>query len=160
MLAALRERRVELNRLAAHLDKDDRRLVVEGELDARPMGYRRGGKPPSYNVQIAVDADTGIVVHHDVTDEVNDLRMLHPMAVATRDLLGRDTLKVVADTGYSNGTPPRHARPTGSSPASRRFGRSTIGATAISSTAPASAMIRSTISTRALLAGPCTGRVQ
>jgi transposase len=103
VLAALRERRAELNRLAAHLDKDDRRLVVEGELDARPMGYRTGGKPPSHNIRIAVDADTGFVVHHDVTDEVNNLRMLHPMAAATRNLLGRDTLKVVADTGYSNG---------------------------------------------------------
>jgi transposase len=68
------------------------------------MGYRRGGKSPSYNVQIAVDADTGIVVvHHDVTDEVNDLRMLHSMAVTTRDLLDRETQQVFADTGYSNG---------------------------------------------------------
>ena len=33
------------------------------------MGYvagddGRGGEPPSYNVQMAVDADTGIVVRH------------------------------------------------------------------------------------------------
>jgi transposase len=54
-------------------------------------------------VQIAVDADTGFVLHHDVTDEVNDTRMLHPMAKATKDLLGRDGLTAVADTGYSNG---------------------------------------------------------
>lgn len=102
-IAALKRRRAELNRLAEHLDQDDRRLVVDGELEARPMGFGAGGKPPSYNVQIAVDADTGIVIHHTVTDEVNDLRMLHPMSAAVKEMLERDELTVVADTGYSNG---------------------------------------------------------
>jgi transposase len=102
-IAALKHRRAELNRLAEHLDQDDRRLVVDGELEARPMGFGPGGKPPSYNVQIAVDADTGIVIHHAVTDEVNDLRMLHPISAAVKDMLERDELTVVADTGYSNG---------------------------------------------------------
>ncbi len=102
-IAALKARRAELNRLASYLDQDGRNLVVDGERDARPMGFGQGGKPPSYNIQIAVDADTGIVVHHAVTDEVNDLRMLHPMATAVKKLLDRDELQVVADTGYSNG---------------------------------------------------------
>jgi transposase len=78
-------------------------LVVDGELDARPMGFGRGGKPPSYNIQIAVDADTGLIIHHAVTDEVNDLRMLHPVSKAVKELLDREQLTVVADTGYSNG---------------------------------------------------------
>jgi transposase len=103
-IAALKTRRIELNRLSTHLTQDDRTLVVEGEPDARPMGFGMGGKPPSYNVQIAVDADTGMVLHHAVTDEVNDIRMLYPMAKATKELLGKDALTVVADTGYSNGT--------------------------------------------------------
>jgi transposase len=102
-LAALKDRRAELDRLSEHLDRDDRRLVVDGEPDARPMGFGQGGKPPSYNVQIVVDADTGIIVHHDVTDEVNDQRMLHPMAKAARETLGLDSLTAVADTGYSSG---------------------------------------------------------
>jgi transposase len=102
-LTALKARRAELSSLADYLEQDDRSLVVDGELDARPMGFGRGGKPPSYNVQIAVDADTGIVVHHAVTDEVNALRMLYPISKAVRDLLGREDLTVVADTGYSNG---------------------------------------------------------
>lgn len=102
-IAALKARRAELQRLASHLEQDGRALVVDGERDARPMGFGQGGKPPSYNIQIAVDADTAIVVHHVVTDEVNDLRMLHPMSTAVKELLDRDELKVVADTGYSNG---------------------------------------------------------
>lgn len=102
-LRVLKERRAKLQRLSEHLNQDDRRLVVEGEPEARPMGFGPGGKPPSYNVQIAVDADTGIVLHHAVTDEVNDQRMLHPMAKATKDELSLGELTVVADTGYSNG---------------------------------------------------------
>lgn len=102
-LATLKARRAELNRLAGYLEQDDRTFVVDGEPDARPMGFGRGGKPPSYNIQIAVDADTGIIIHHAVTDEVNDLRMLHPVSMAVKKLLDREHLTVVADTGYSNG---------------------------------------------------------
>jgi len=102
-LAALKRRRGEPDQVPEHLNQDERSLVVDGELTARPMGFGRGGKPPSYNVQTAVDADTGFVVHHKVTDEVNDQRMLHPIAKATRDLLERVGLILVADTGYPNG---------------------------------------------------------
>jgi hypothetical protein len=54
-------------------------------------------------VQTAVDAETGLIVHHDVTTEATDNRLLHPMAKATKDTLEADTLTVVADAGYSNG---------------------------------------------------------
>jgi len=102
-LAALQGRRSELDRLAAKLDAEGRSTIVEGEEDARPMGKGNGPKPPSYNVQTAVDADTGLIVYHDVTDEVTDNRLLHPMAMATKKVLGQESLTVVADAGYSNG---------------------------------------------------------
>jgi len=103
-LEALRSRRTELDRLAAKLDNEERNTLVEGEPDARPMGIGKGPKPPSYNVQTAVDADTGLIVHHEVTSEPNDNRQLYPMAKATKDILGVARLTVVADGGYSNGT--------------------------------------------------------
>ena len=102
-LQALRARRAELDRLAAQLDVEQRNMLVEGEPDARPMGIGAGRKPPSYNVQTAVDIATGLIVHHDVTTEPTDNRLLHPMAKATKDAVGVDTLTVVADAGYSNG---------------------------------------------------------
>lgn len=102
-LAAVQSRRTELARLAAKLEAEGRSMLVEGEEDARPMGMGRGAKPPSYNVQTAVDADTGLILHHEVTDEATDNRMLRPMAEATKQLLERDALTVVADAGYSNG---------------------------------------------------------
>ena len=102
-IAVLRTRRSELDRLAAKLEGEGRTMLVEGEEDARPMGKGNGPKPPSYNIQTAVDADTGLIIHHEVTDEVTDNRQLHPMAKATRDVLGFVELTVVADAGFANG---------------------------------------------------------
>ena len=55
-------------------------------------------------MQAAVDADAGLIVHHEVTSEPNDTRQLYPMTKATKDTLGVSNLTVVADAGYSSGT--------------------------------------------------------
>jgi transposase len=102
-IATLQERRAELDRLAAYLEAEGRTTIVEGEPDARPMRSGAGRKPPSYNVQTAVDAETGLIVHHEVTTEPTDNRLLYTMASATKASLDRETLTVVADKGYSNG---------------------------------------------------------
>jgi transposase len=102
-IASLESRRGELDRMARRLDEEGRTTLVDGEEDARPMGKGKGRKPPAYNVQTAVDADTGLIVHHDVTDEATDNRMLHPMAKATKTALELESLSVVCDAGYSNG---------------------------------------------------------
>jgi transposase len=102
-LQALRARRAELDRLAVTLDAQERNTLVEGEPDARPMGIGKAPKPPSYNMQTAVDAETSLIVHHEVTAEPTDNRLLHPMAKATKTVLEADRLTVVADAGYSNG---------------------------------------------------------
>jgi transposase len=70
------------------------------EPEARLM---QGTKGPAYNVQSAVDAKHGVIVAHAVTEEATDNRSLQPMAEAAREALAADTLKVVADAGYSNG---------------------------------------------------------
>ena len=102
-LQALKARRAELDRLAAKLDTDERTTVVEGEPDARPMGIGKAPKPPSYNVQTVVDAETSLIVHHEVTDEATDNRLLFPMAEAAKAIIGATRLRVIADSGYSNG---------------------------------------------------------
>jgi Transposase DDE domain len=102
-IASLKARRAELDRLAGALDDKGRMMLVEGEQDARPMGIGRGPKPPCYNVQTAVDAGTGLIIHHEVTAEASDTRMLHPMAKATKVSLALAELTVVADAGYSSG---------------------------------------------------------
>ena len=99
----LRARRVELSRMAGKLDAEERTMLVKGEEDARPMRNSGGQRPPSYNVQTAVDADTGLILHHEVTDEPTDRRQLHPMASATKQSLDLEGLTVVADKGFDNG---------------------------------------------------------
>ena len=101
-LEVLKMQRAELDRLAGKFDEEDRNTLVEGEPDAPPMGISKGPKPPSYNVQTAVDAETGLIIHHEVTGEPNDTRQLYPMAKATNDMLGVASLTVVADAGYSS----------------------------------------------------------
>ena len=63
------------------------------------------GQVPAYNVQTAVDAEQGLIVVQQVTDEANDTRSLLPMAEAAQMAVGdgQATLNVIADAGYSNG---------------------------------------------------------
>jgi len=67
-------------------DRDETALVF-GESDARPMGYGRSPKTPCYNMQSVVDVDSGLIIHHDVTNEANDSQLLHPMSMATMEVL-------------------------------------------------------------------------
>ena len=72
---------------------------VESEPDAKQMK----GHGPAYNVQTVVDAEHALIVTHEVTAEATDNTSLQPMAQAAREALGIDSLKIVADAGYSNG---------------------------------------------------------
>jgi hypothetical protein len=80
----------------------DEKVLVFGEPDARPMGYAHSPKMPCYNMQSVVDVDSGLIVHHDVANEANDSQLLHPMSLATMEVLQVDHLTVLADGGYSN----------------------------------------------------------
>ena len=114
--------------------------LVEGEADARPMGIGNGPKRPSYNVQTAVDADTALILHHEVTTEPTDNRLLYPIAAAAKDALAVDALTVVADAGYSNGKTQPPASVKGLRHAFRLTVRVTIKATGHSSTDPPSSI--------------------
>ena len=84
------------------LKNRDETVLVFGEPDARPMGYGHSPKTPGYNMQSVVDVDSGLIIHHDVANEANDSQLLHPMSIATMQVLDVDELKVLADGGYSN----------------------------------------------------------
>lgn len=72
--------------------------------DSRAMATsaRRSGLV-GYNVQAAVDAETHLIITHDVTNERHDRNQLAPMAKAARAVLGRDKMDVIADKGYFSG---------------------------------------------------------
>ncbi len=61
------------------------------------------GHAVAYNAQTAVDVEHKLIVAFDLTNEGNDYRQLHPMAVQGKAAVGADEVTVVADTGYSNG---------------------------------------------------------
>lgn len=116
-LAALRAKRGKVAELAERLGAEGRTLGVAGEPEARPMGSGTGGKPPAYNVQIAVDPASHMILHHELTTEANDLRQLQPMAVAAQAVLGAAALTVIADTGYANATHAAGCEAAGIAPA-------------------------------------------
>lgn len=76
---------------------------VQGEAEARLMKTAQGPTRVAYNVQSVVDAEHGLILHHEVTQDASDNRQLAPMAQAAKAVLEQDTLVVVADAGYSNG---------------------------------------------------------
>lgn len=102
-LERLKQRRKELAETEKRMDQDGRNQDCSTESEARLMRSGREGVVVGYNVQAAVDRDTGLIVHHEVTDEGTDYRQLQPMAEASKAILERDELEVVADAGYSNG---------------------------------------------------------
>lgn len=76
---------------------------VLGEPEARLMRTAQGPTRVAYNVQTAVDAAHGLILHHAVTQDASDNRQLEPMARSAKAVLEQETLTVVADAGYSNG---------------------------------------------------------
>ena len=88
--------------LQKHLHDHDLKQLIKTEPDARLMRTAKGMQV-SYNVQTAVDAEYGLIVHHAVTQDGNDHQQLLPVACATKAVLEQDALTVVADAGYSNG---------------------------------------------------------
>ncbi|MGB6472365.1 MAG: IS1182 family transposase [Candidatus Acidiferrales bacterium] len=87
-------------------------LKQHPEPEARFMPVA-GTKAPAYNVQTAVDAEHALIVTHAVTLEAGDNGQLQPMAEAAKRALGAESLRVVADAGYSNGEQAAHCEAAG-----------------------------------------------
>jgi len=101
-LSQLQKRKAKLDGLSKSLDEGASQCC-ETESEAKRMRSGREGIVVGYNVQSAVDVETGLIVHHEVTTEGSDNRQLEPIATAAKSELGADALQVLADAGYSNG---------------------------------------------------------
>ncbi len=102
-LSRLKAEAGELDEAEQAMDASGRNQHCRTEPDAKLMRSGREGMVLGYNVQTAVDADSGLVVHHDVNDQGGDNRQLQPMAEESKEALQADKITVVADAGYSNG---------------------------------------------------------
>lgn len=101
-LCQLQDRQSNITSTAALMEAIGIEQHVLTEPDARLMRTAHQGMKVAYNVQSAVDAEHGLIVHHDVTQDGNDTQQLEPMAKATQTVLAQDALTVVADAGYSH----------------------------------------------------------
>ena len=94
-----------LNRLQKELLKKDDQQISETDTDARSMATSgRGSGMVGYNVQSAVDTEHHLIVAHEVTNVGHDRSALHDMSKAAKEVFDVETLEVVADRGYYNGS--------------------------------------------------------
>lgn len=101
-LARLQRRRADLATTREILKELKTSQHVVGEPEAKVMKMAQGHQAVAYNVQSAVDAKNKLIVHHELTNEANDIRSLAPMAKAVKEALNAKSLNVVADGGYLN----------------------------------------------------------
>jgi hypothetical protein len=101
-LKALQERRQEYEGYLKYLQESGETQLSLTDPESRLMKLH-GDKKVCFNAQIAVDAKHHLIVADDVTNEVNDLEQLAPMAKAAKEALEVGTLDAAADAGYHNG---------------------------------------------------------
>jgi len=101
-IEALKAQKERLQGQAQDLAARGLKQMVMTEPEAKLMRTPHG-HAVAYNAQTVVDAEHKLIVAFDLTNEGNDYRQLHPMAVQGKDAAGADQVTAVADTGYSNG---------------------------------------------------------
>ena len=85
-----------------------------GLTDPDAVNLRQG--MVGYNVQQAVDAQSKLIVAHEVTQHGNDHRSLEPTAKAAQEAMQVAQLTVVTDTGYMNGEQAERCEQAGITP--------------------------------------------
>jgi transposase len=110
---AARERLERLNKalaaarhLAAQREKrkkgdGDKARASTTDADARNMKMGDGGFRPAYNVQLATDADSGIILNMDVINEGSDAGQMKPMMDEIKKDQGQAPKLLLTDGGFS-----------------------------------------------------------
>jgi len=81
------------------MDEIDRNYFHPVEPDVRMM--KNGvAVEPSYNGQVVVDEDSGMIVAEDIVNEENDKKQLVPMVEKVEENVGRAADETLADGGY------------------------------------------------------------
>ena len=98
----LEEKREEYKKLAEDIEKTEEKQISITDKDARLKKKRNGKCSACYNVQIASDAKSRMIVDFEVTNHTNDTQELSNMAIKAKETLETDYLEVLADSGYEN----------------------------------------------------------
>lgn len=109
-------------RIAAQLGKAEEEITESGQgavslsdPEARFMENKKGRKELSYNSQITVDHDCGIIVANDITQDCTDHDQLKPQIEGVEANLGKlpEDTKWSSDNGYFNGSNLRYLEERG-----------------------------------------------
>ena len=98
-IAAVRERRDRCQEMLADLERTGEDQISLTDPDSRAMAAHTH-VAVGYNVQVAVDSKHKLIVEQQVTNQVVDMGLLRETAEPAKQILGVDTIDVVADKGY------------------------------------------------------------
>jgi transposase len=98
-IAAVRERRERCKAMLAELDRTGENQISLTDPDSRAMATHTH-VAVGYNVQVAVDTKHKLIVEQQVTNQVVDMNLLTETAEPAKEILGVETIDVVADRGY------------------------------------------------------------
>ena len=86
------------------LDETHQTQISTTDPDSRRMMQSDGSRAVSYNIQTAVDDKHKLLIDYEVTNRVNDINLLAPMAVSVKEILEVDEFTALADNGYYTAT--------------------------------------------------------
>ncbi len=98
-IAAMRERRTRCKDMLAQLDVTGEDQISLTDPDSRAMAAHTH-VAVGYNIQVAVDTKHKLIVEQQVTNQVVDMGLLTETATPAKEVLGVETIEVVADKGY------------------------------------------------------------
>ncbi len=98
-IAAIRQRRARCEEMLAYLDQTGEEQISLTDPDSRAMAAHTR-VAVGYNVQVAVDTKHKLIVEQQVTNQVVDMGLLTQTAAPAKEVLGVETIAVVADRGY------------------------------------------------------------
>jgi transposase/IS5 family transposase len=98
-IAAVRGRRERCQEMLAELDRTGESQISLTDPGSRAMAAHTR-VAVGYNAQIAVDTKHKLIVEQQVTNQVLDMGLLTETAEPAKEILGVETIDVVADKGY------------------------------------------------------------
>src|ERR1700761_7975901 len=98
-IAAIRARRTRCQEMLAQLDHTGEDQISLTDPDSRAMAAHTH-VAVGYNVQVAVDTKHKLIVEQQVTNQVLDMGLLTETAEPAKEILGVETIAVVANKGY------------------------------------------------------------
>jgi len=101
-IAKRHEKKAKYARLKAELEKSGEEQLSLTDPDSRSVILHKNIINVGYNIQASADAKHKLLLEYD-TGDVNDTHALAPMAKQTKDLLGVESMNVLADKGYHTG---------------------------------------------------------